>query len=202
MSHLNYLPGYEIYRDVDGNGKFEEGKDETIVGNPHPDFEFGFHSSFRYKNFDLSFLINGVVGNDIFNAMWVPLTYEFYGEGNGLKDYYKNSWRGPGTTNRYPRNYRWDGREADFRRVSTAYIEDGSYVRLRNITLGYSIPFKKSFPVQLRIYVAGDNLVTLTNYSWFNPEVSAFGNNATAMGIDMGTYPAAKIYRFGVQLGF
>ena len=195
-------PGFENYRDVDGNGIFEEGKDETVVGNPHPDYEFGFNNSFKYKNFDLNFFINGVVGNDVLNLNTVDLTTQI-NQGNGLA-IYKTAWDGPGTSNLIPKIDRPEGRAGTFpNRVSTNFIEDGSFVRLRNITLGYSIPFnKKSFVNNLRVYLSGENLITITDYSGYNPEVSALGNNSTAFGIDMNTYPLAKTIRIGFQLGF
>jgi TonB-linked SusC/RagA family outer membrane protein len=195
----NVGPGFENYRDIDGNGIFEEGEDETIIGNPHPDFEFGFNNTFSYKNFDLSFFINGVYGNDVFNANAIELTSQVNID-NALK-VYKNAWDGPGTSNTIAKIDRPAGRSGVFpNRVSTQYIEDGSYVRLQNLTLGYIIPVR--FLNQLRIYASVDNLVTITNYTGYNPEVSVMGNTSTAMGIDAGVYPAAKIYRFGLQVNF
>jgi TonB-linked SusC/RagA family outer membrane protein len=195
----NVGPGFENYRDIDGDGVFEEGEDETIIGNPHPDFEFGFNNTFSYKNFDLSFFINGVYGNDVFNANLIELTSQVNGQ-NGLKTY-TNAWDGPGTSNTIAKIDRPDGRSGVFpNRVSTQYIEDGSYVRLQNLTLGYTIPVR--FFNQFRIYVSADNLVTITKYTGYNPEVSVMGNTSTAMGIDAGVYPVAKTYRFGLQVNF
>jgi TonB-linked SusC/RagA family outer membrane protein len=195
----NVGPGFENYRDIDGNGVFEEGEDETIIGNPHPDFEFGFNNNFSYKNFDLSFFINGVYGNDVFNANAVELTSQVNGN-NGLK-VYTNAWDGPGTSNTIAKIDRPAGRSGVFpNRVTTQYIEDGSYVRLQNLTLGYIIPVR--FLNQFRIYASADNLVTITKYTGYNPEVSVMGNTSTAMGIDAGVYPVAKTYRFGLQVNF
>ena len=197
--NTNVGPGFENYRDVDGNGVFEEGKDETIIGNPHPDFEFGINNSFSYKNFDLSFLINGVYGNDVFNANVIELTSQV-NVNNAITEYI-NAWDGTGTSNTMFKNDRPAGRSGVFvNRVSTQYIEDGSYVRLQNLTLGYNIPV--NLFDRFRVYVSADNLVTLTNYTGYNPEVSVMGNTSTAMGIDAGTYPIAKILRFGVQIDF
>lgn len=195
----NVGPGFENYRDIDGNGVFEEGEDETIIGNPHPDFEFGFNNTFSYKNFDLSFFINGVYGNDVFNANAIELTSQVNGQ-NGLK-VYTNAWDGPGTSNTIAKIDRPAGRSGVFpNRVTTQYIEDGSYVRLQNLTLGYIIPVR--FLNQFRIYASADNLVTITKYTGYNPEVSVMGNTSTAMGIDAGVYPVAKTYRFGLQVNF
>jgi len=195
----NVGPGFENYRDINGDGVFVEGEDETIIGNPHPDFEFGITNNMSYKDFDLSFLINGVYGNDIFNANLIELTSQVNGQ-NGIKEYV-NAWNGEGTSNTIAKIDRPSGRSGVFvNRVSTQYMEDGTYVRLQNITLGYTIPVRVF--TKLRTYVSADNLLTLTNYSGYNPEVSVMGNTSTAMGIDAGTYPVAKIFRFGVQVNF
>lgn len=198
-TNTNVGVGFENYRDVDNNGIFEEGKDETIIGNPHPKFEFGINNSFTYKNFDLSFFINGVYGNDVFNANAIELTSQV-NVNNALK-LVVNAWDGEGTSNTIAKIDRPTGRSGTFaNRVSTQYLEDGSYVRLQNVTLGYTVPIK--FVSKLRTYISADNLVTLTGYSGYNPEVSAMGNTSTAMGIDAGTYPVARIFRFGIQVNF
>ena len=191
--------GFENYRDIDGNGVFEEGKDETVVGNPHPDFEFGINNSFSYKYFDLSFSINGVVGNEVFNANMIVLT----SQQNINNQYigYVNAWNGPGTSDKYFINDRPAGRAGDFsNRVATQYIEDGSFVRLQNLTFGYTVPLRSI--KKLRVYASADNLLTLSNYTGYNPEVSSMGNQSTAMGIDIGAYPAAKTFRLGVRVDF
>lgn len=201
-NNTNSGPGFENYRDIDGNGVFEEGVDETIVGNPHPDFEFGFNNTFKYRHFDLSFFLNGVVGNDILNVNKIELTTQINGM-NGLK-IYKEAWDGPGTSNTIAKIDRHDGRSGVFaNRVSTNYLEDGSFIRLRNLTLGYTLP-KKAVPFlsNLRVYLSGENLFTITGYTGYDPEVSSKGNSSISPGIDMATYPSAKTYRFGVQIGF
>jgi TonB-linked SusC/RagA family outer membrane protein len=190
--------GFENYRDIDGNGIFEEGKDETIIGDPHPDFEFGITNSFNYKGFDLSFFINGVYGNDVFNANKIEMTSQV-NINNQLATY--KPWDGPGTSNTFFKNDRPGLRSGTFpNRVSTQYIEDGSFIRLQNLTFGYTVPFK--FMKNSRIYIAADNLITLTHYSGYNPQVSSMGNTDTALGIDFGTYPAARTLRLGIQANF
>jgi TonB-linked SusC/RagA family outer membrane protein len=190
--------GFENYRDIDGNGIFEEGKDETIIGDPHPDFEFGITNSFNYKGFDLSFFINVVYGNDVFNANKIEMTSQV-NINNQLATY--KPWDGPGTSNTFFKNDRPGLRSGTFpNRVSTQYIEDGSFIRLQNLTFGYTVPFK--FMKNSRIYIAADNLFTLTHYSGYNPQVSSMGNTDTALGIDFGTYPAARTLRLGIQANF
>lgn len=198
----NSGPGFENYRDIDGNGVFEEGLDETVVGNPHPDYEFGINNTLSYNGFDLSFFINGTQGNDVLNLNLIDLTTQVNGM-NGLA-IYKEAWTGPGTSTRIAKVDRPDGRQGTFpNRVSSNYIEDGSFARLRNITLGYNFPLKeKTFFSRARVYLAGENLITLTNYSGYNPEVNSLGNNNSVLGVDMNAYPQARTYRLGVQVGF
>jgi TonB-linked SusC/RagA family outer membrane protein len=190
--NLNSGPGFENYRDIDGNGLFEEGLDETVVGNPNPDYEFGFNSRLTYKGFELNVFVNGVQGNDILNLNLIDLTTQINGK-NGL-DIYKNAWTGPGTSNTIAKIDRPDGRNGTFpNRVSSNYIEDGSFVSLRNVTLAYNVPLASLKGInKLRVYVAGENLLMLTKYSGFSP----------IQGIDMNNYPLARTYRVGLQLGF
>jgi hypothetical protein len=198
-NNVNVGVGYEKLKDVDGNGVFEEGKDETIVGNPNPKFEFGMTNSFTYKDFDLSFFINGAYGNDVFNANLIELTSQVNINNGSTR--YLQAWNGPGTSNTQPTIDRLGTRSGTWpNRVSTHYIEDGSFVRLQNLTFGYKVPVK--FMKNLRAYFAADNLLTLTHYSGFNPQVSAMGNSSTSMGIDYGTYPVARTIRFGIQASF
>jgi len=201
-NNANTGPGFENYRDIDGNGVFEEGIDETVIGNPHPKYEFGLNNTLTYKGFDLSIFVNGTQGNDILNLNLIDLTTQVNGM-NGLA-IYKEAWTGPGTSNRIAKIDRPDGRQGTFpNRVATNYIEDGSFVRIRNITLGYTLPLASNSKIaRARIYVAGENLITFTKYSGYNPEVNSMGNNNTVLGVDMNAYPLSKNVRIGVQVGF
>lgn len=197
----NSGPGFENFRDVDGNGKFEEGLDETVIGNPHPDYAFGFNTNLAYKGFDLSIFLNGVQGNDVLNLNLIDLTTQVNGM-NGLARYV-NAWDGQGTSNEIAKIDRPDGRQGTFpNRVSTNYLEDGSFVRLSNVTLGYNIPLANSKLRMARVYVAGENLYAWTNYSGYDPEVNSLGDNNTVFGVDMNAYPRARMFRLGVQVGF
>ncbi len=198
----NSGPGFENYRDVDGNGVFEEGLDETVIGNPHPNFIFGINNTLSYKGLDLSIFIDGTQGNDVLNLNLIDLTTQINGM-NGLSSY-KGAWTGPGTSNSIAKIDRPAGRQGTFpNRASTNYIEDGSFARLRNLTLGYNIPVSNiSFLSKVRVYVAAENLLTLTKYSGYNPEVNSLGNNNTVFGVDMNAYPQAKTFRLGLQVGF
>jgi TonB-dependent starch-binding outer membrane protein SusC len=187
------------YKFVDSNKNgLIDPEDRIILGNPYPDFTFGVYQSVQLRNFDLSFFIQGTRGNEIFNATkyW---TYNPYGFSNWTSDV-ANSYRFPGENDEGNTNtnlHRMDeqDRNGNFR-VSDFYIEDGSYLRLKNIQLGYSILIKISKQIQiqkLRIWLGAQNLFTWTNYSGLDPEVGGWG-------IDCGIYPQPRVYMAGVNL--
>ena len=192
------IPGDRLYRDVNGDGKFTNAEDRTPIGNAEPDFTFGLTNKFEYKNFDLSFFINGSVGNDIANINKVRLSL-FTGAQNAIKDA-ANRWT-PERPSQSISRAKYSDPAAVF---SSEFIEDGSYVRLKNITLGYTFPQKtvKSLGISgLRLYATATNLWTITDYSGYDPEVTSVGNSITA-GTDSGAYPSAKTYNFGVSVTF
>ena len=180
-----------------GAVKFKD-LDRTIIGNANPDFIFGIGNDFSYKDFDLSFLFQGTYGNDIMNLMTVTfseLPSNSNNTGNAFR-YVKDSWRGEGTSNTQQALNEGVGP------ASTRFIEDGSYIRLKNLTLGYTLP--KSLTSQwgisnLRLYISGQNLFTITGYSGYDPEVSSRTGNYN-LGFDGGSYPAIRSYTFGLNL--
>ncbi len=182
--------------DINKDGKLDE-EDRTMIGNPHPDFTFGLTLGAEYKNFDFTAFFQGSVGNDILNI----LKYDIYsGTGwyNSPKDIMTTFWDGPGSTNK---NFGIDANSRMNLEMSEWYIEDGSYVRLKNIQLGYTLPVSltKKWTIQnLRFFVATQNLFTITGYSGLDPEIG--NNNPQYMGIDMGFYPQARTYMFGVSM--
>ena len=178
------------------DGKLGE-EDRTMIGNPHPDFTFGLTLSGEYKGFDLSMFFQGSVGNDILNI----LKYDIYsGTGwyNAPKDIFDKFWTGPGSTNE---NFAISANSRDNLTMSEWYIENGSYVRLKNVTLGYTFPkqWVQKLTVQnLRLFVAAQNLFTITSYSGLDPELG--NSNPAFMGIDMGWYPQARSFMVGLSL--
>lgn len=184
-------------KDLTGDGKITT-DDRTIIGNANPDFIFGIGNDFSYKNFDLSFLFQGTYGNDIFNLMKVYYS-ELPSNGNnigGALPFVKDAWRGEGTSNTQQALNEGVGP------ASTRFIEDGSYIRLKNLTFGYTIP--KSITSKwgisnLRFYVSGQNLFTITGYDGYDPEVSSRTGNYN-LGYDGGSYPAIRSYTFGLNL--
>jgi TonB-dependent starch-binding outer membrane protein SusC len=190
------------YKDLDGNGTINN-NDRGIIGDPNPDFIYGFSSTMSYKNFEMNLFIQGVQGVDLFNFNLSGNANSFsFGE-NQIKDLYTDRWtsQNPNPNAKYPKvsvNTRF--------RESDRYVENGSYLRLRNIQVAYNIPvanlglkwFKKA-----QVYVSGQNLLTITKYSWFDPEVNTIGGgNSISVGIDQNGYPTAKTFTMGLRLNF
>ena len=201
VDQVNPTNGILEYKDLNGDGFIKPSDDQTIIGNAMPDYTFGMTNTFSFKGFSLDVLLTGSQGNDIFNASRIDL--------EGMKDNKNQSvvvldrWTTAGQITDVPRagatNYQGIAATAN----STRWIEDGSYVRMKAVTLGYN--FKKLFLglQSLKLYATGQNLVTWTKYSGFDPEVSAFGGNSgTGQGIDYGTYPQVRTFIFGLKAGF
>lgn len=221
------------YKDLNGDGVIDE-NDRTVIGSPMPDFTFGWTNTFRYKNFDLSLFINGSVGNDIYNYLSMKLTHmnstwtnqltsvnnraqlapidanKDYSNGVVVNGVTVDHWyddvtnvrvTNPDTT--IPRASINDPNDND--RVSDRYIEDGSYIRLKNITLGYTFPremTKKWGLENLRVYANIQNLLTITGYSGYDPEIGASTASSNVMGLDNGRYPSPTVYAFGLNITF
>lgn len=196
------IPGQWLYEDFNKDGRINDA-DRQIIGNPNPDFILGFNNDFGYKNFQLSVFIQGVYGNDIMNVNNAFIRTG-YAPGNKTQDWFNNRWTSSNPTNdiRYP-GYN----TAQAALVSgNYYVEDGSFIRLKNVTLTYNIPTNKSKVSNLikssSVFVSGTNLITLTNYSGFDPEVGIFGRDNQNPGIDFGGYPRSRILDLGVKLIF
>lgn len=186
-------PGDVIFQDLDGSGDINDG-DKTKIGKGTPDWTYGFNFQASWKDFDFSMLIAGTIGNDIFDATRrLDLRYV------NLPTEMMDRWHGEGTSNSTPR-FTWKN-DNDNYRVSDLYIKDGSYMRLKNIQLGYTLPKTltgKVFVSSLRVYVAAENLLTITGYKGFDPEIS-YDKSA---GIDRGIYPQARAFTLGFNLNF
>lgn len=187
--------------DVDNDGVIDLDKDRTIVGNYMPDFTYGFGGTLGYKGVDFSFNFQGVYGNEILNLNRRYLD-NMEGNVNGttvaLDRFISPENPGSGLVNRA--NRKTTGNNS---RTSTWHLEDGSYLRLQNITIGYTFPKKwtqKLYIDKLRVYVSANNLKTWTNYSGYNPEVSLRSSDALSPGEDYGTYPLSKTIMVGVNI--
>lgn len=204
--HLNTAKiGTYIYEDISGPNGVPDGEitdaDRTILGNYNPDYTMGFFNSFSYKNFDLSFMIQCVQGFEIFNSAGSFLL-NGEGWGNGAKDLYKNFFSESNPNGKYARP---SVATADKLYEKSNYmVEDGSFIRFNNITLGYNFPktlIGKAGLKGLRVYVTAQNPFTITKYSGYNPEVST-NSNALTPGIDYGAYPTNKSIAFGLNVNF
>ncbi|MPN04699.1 TonB-dependent receptor SusC [bioreactor metagenome] len=181
-----------------------DAKDRTFLGSAIPTFTTGLNLAGNYKNFDLSMFFQGAFGQKIFSQ--VNFDIEGYYRGfNVTERYYNEHWTGEGTSNTQPRAT-WAAKSNNVK-ASSRFLEDGSYFRLKNLQLGYTIPGMKKIGIEnLRCFVAGTNLFTLTGYSGLDPEMTVSTNSAAegdmANGIDWGTYPVAMTFTFGINLTF
>lgn len=192
-------PGSVQYVDLDGNGYLDD-YDRTIIGDPNPDFTFGFNTAFSYRNFTLSANFVGSWGNDIYNVNEVMNTDVANLGVNISKDAYHRAWTAENMSQKYPALDKMEG--FDLKIMSDRFVEDGSYLRLANLTFSYDFFFKKSKVVKgLNLGVTGTNLFVWTKYSGFDPDVNSFGS-AWRKGADMGSYPSARSVTFNVRLTF
>lgn len=197
------VAGDPLFTDTDGDGEITEA-DRTIIGNPNPDFTYGFTNNFSYKNFDLNIFFQGSQGGQIFNMTNVQLNN---GDANTTKDYFNNAWTPTNTNTDQPRVGNNSNRE-----ISSRFVEDGSYLRLKNIALGYSLPsdvVEKIGIGSLRLSLSAQNLLTFTKYSGLDPEVNYYGasgdnstSSNTVQGFDFGNYPTVKSVNFSLNVKF
>ncbi|MCD8042681.1 MAG: TonB-dependent receptor [Tannerellaceae bacterium] len=191
-------PGDIRFKDLNGDD-FIDAEDRTRIGNPWPDFVYGLTFNASWKNFDFSMFIQGSQGNDVMNIMLYDLE-SGTGYLNASKGFLERAWNGEGSTDRYHKISQNQGLNNN---VSDYFVEDGSYMRIKNIQLGYNFAnrFLKTKGISLlRFYVSAQNLLTLTKYSGLDPEIGS--TNATLMGIDQGFYPQARIFSAGLNIKF
>ena len=196
----NAAPGDIRFRDLNGDNIINE-KDRTVIGDPNPDAIAGVTNTFGYKGLELSVFFQGSFGNDIYNQNRETI--------EGMRDPLNqstavlNRWTPTNTNTNIPRAVRNDPNGNA--RYSDRFLEDGSYVRLKNLTLGYTVPgtlSKRAAISSLRVYVTGQNLITWTDYSGYDPEVSADPFSTTGLGRDFGVYPQSRTYTVGLNASF
>ena len=193
--------GNAYYIDKNGASTFAPNEDDrVIIGDANPDFIYSVNNSFSYKGIGLQVFLQGTYGNDMLNATRI--------ETEGMLDPKNqsiavlNRWRQPGDVTDIPRS---SFGTVDNSRISTRFIEDASYLRFKAVTLSYDFNqnmLEKLNLANLRFYVTGENLITLTDYSGFDPEVNAFGSDNSIQGIDYGTYPQSRTILFGLNITF
>ncbi|MDU0368818.1 TonB-dependent receptor [Hymenobacter endophyticus] len=196
-------PGDVKYEDVDGDGQITFNGDRKFTGNPFPTLQFGLNLTAAYKGFDLSMFWQGVTGNDVLNSTRASLDV-LDGGGNFRRDL--QPWTAENGSNTTPRLVYGGGAEAvkNFERASTRWVEDGSYLRLKNVQLGYTLPTSLTGRLEglgsVRLYVTGRNIFTLTKYTGFDPETPGLG--VFGRGVDDGTYPNVRTFTGGLQVNF
>jgi hypothetical protein len=205
------------WKDLNGDGVINE-KDRAFIGDPNPDFQFSFNNYFAYKGFDINIYITGVYGNEIynltrnkyedpmsrFNMLKTVLDYaqlekiDPNGSDASLSNVYVSN---PGTSvsRITSENQNTNGR------FSTRFVEDGSYIRIKNLSIGYTIPKNVASKIKLanlRVYANIQNLYTFTKYSGYDPEIGSMNQNMLLSSIDNGRYPSQRIYTFGINLTY
>ena len=189
------VPGDVRFVDRNDDGKIDD-LDRTKIGKGTPDWTYGFNVGFEWKGIDFSMIWQGVVGADVFDGTY---RHGAFTSGN-MPRWMLERWTGEGTSNRIPR-FSFSGTTSNWL-SSDLYVKDGSYLRLKNVTLGYTLPERwttKIFVSKVRFYVSAANLFTFTKYDGFDPEISSGG---TSLGLDRGVYPQARTFYFGANLNF
>jgi hypothetical protein len=204
----NIRPGDVKFKDQNGDGVIDE-KDRVFLGSAIPKFTFGATANLEYQNFDFSIFFQGQYGNKIYSQVNMDIE-GFYRPFNITQRVFDQRWHGEGTSNTMPLVSFRDASNNKY--PSSRFLEDGSYVRLKNVQLGYSIPeniLKRIHVKRLRVYVTGQNLWTLTKFTGLDPEMNVSDNvkkdtygGDVAAGIDWGTYPSARSYIVGINLSF
>lgn len=210
--------GDYIFEDIDGNGKINN-EDETFIGNPNPDFTFGIGNTFSWKGFDLTIFFSGSYGNDIINynrrfledvrsnsnLLTSAANYAILSviDPNKPTDDYRNLYVSNASSTLLPRLSASSTNANN--RMSDLYVEDGSYIRLQNVSLSYTLPkslVRKIKLENLKVYMNLQNVFTWTKYNGFDPEVGSMYGDALMTGLDYGRYPSPRIYTFGLNISF
>ena len=191
-------PGDIKFKDVNGDGVVND-DDRAFIGNPNPKFTYGLNNTFTFKGFDLNVFLQGSQGNDVYNLN------RYYLEGGlaaatNAGTIALDRWTPTHTDTDIPRAVFNDPNQNN--RVSSHYLENGSYMRIKLLTLGYTLPQSMLTALhgqRIRVYVSAQNLATFTKYTGFDPEL---GNQGNSLGVDRGIYPQARVFLAGVNLGF
>lgn len=194
-SEAQRMVGEIKYVDVDGDGRITAEKDRVVIGDTNPDYTYGFNLKGRWKGLTLSLFFQGSEGNDIYNGNLMMIGMSSIG--NITQDAYNHRW-----TPENRANAKWPRVTTAMTRnmlLSNRYVEDGSYFRLKTLNVEYDFG-KIAKTVGLRAYFTATNIFTITDYSWFDPDVNAFGTDASRRGVDINSYPNNRTFSFGVKL--
>jgi putative outer membrane protein len=186
------------YKDQDGDGVITT-NDRTVIGNAIPKWYGGFTNTFNYKGIDLSVMFQFNYGNDVYNATRLYATQTQNERTNQLAEV-ADRWTPTNASNRVPSAKGYVKNE-----LYSRFIEDGSFLRLKNVTLGYTLPVnwtKKAYISKLRVYASGQNLFCISGYSGYDPEVSTASSSPMTPGLDWGAYPKSRVITFGLDIQF
>jgi hypothetical protein len=194
-------PGDFKFKDLNGDGRIT-GEDRTFIGSPHPDFTYGINLFAEYHRFDISLFLQGSQGGDIFNV-FKYFTHQNTGYFNAPADMLDKAWHGEGTSNT---QFQISASTANNNlRSSSWYIEDGSFLRIKNLQIGYNVNkqlCQKVGIAECRIYIGGQNLYTFTRYSGLDPELADLSGSPLNSGIDFAKYPQARTVLTGLSIKF
>lgn len=197
-SKVKSMVGQVKYKNMDDNPLIDE-HDKAIIGDTNPDFQYGLTSTLNWKKWTFSFFLQGTQGNDILNVNLKK--FDVSGNSGNMPYFvFNNRW-----TPENRDNALWPRADETFTRAMKAsdrYIEDGSYLRCKNISLSYNWTRPVKFVESINIVASVSNLFTISGYDWFDPDVNAFGSDATRRGVDMSSYPSARTFNLGIQLAF
>ncbi len=188
------------YKNFDNDPTNISQSDRTFIGDVNPDYTFGFTNNLKYKSFDLSIFINGVQGNDVIN-MNSKFNANLGSNKNITQEMADGAWA-EGNDNTFatgPKIMRQFFRNMYFTR---RFVEDGSFVRIKNITFGYIVPLKSNTISNFKVSLGVNNLYTFTNYTGYDPEVNSYGDNPSLFGVDLGGYPNARTYNLSLRCNF
>jgi hypothetical protein len=191
------VPGDVIWVDRNKDGVIDL-KDRGMIGDPHPDYSLGLGLNASWKGFDISATMNGVFGNQIMKSY---RSFVDYPRNNYTSAIFAR-WHGDGTSNFLPRLT--SGTHTNWQNISDLYMENGDYMRMQNLTVGYDFKklFKKMPMQQMRLYFTAQNLFTITGYSGMDPEIGYGGSQSWVSGVDLGFYPSPRTYMVGVNVKF
>ena len=201
------MPGDVKFKDINHDGVIDE-KDRVYAGSPIPRLTYGLTGNISFRDFDLSLFFQGVIGNKIYNQILTDIE-GFYRPFNITQRAATKAWTGEGSTNEFPR-LSWTGAQNN-KQASTRFLEDGSYLRLKNVQLGYRLASGALSRLKIssaRFFISVQNVFTITKYTGLDPEMATSANAATAgegdraIGIDWGTYPSARTFTAGVNFNF
>jgi hypothetical protein len=191
-------PGFPVFEDRNGDELINP-DDQTIIGNPYPDFTYGIQNSISYKNLQLDFFFQGQSGVDLININLIESIYPANFRRNRLSEPILNRWTPQNTQTKWPSGTNPNAYGPS--KVNTLTIQDASYLRLKNLQLNYNVSVDKvDFLSSMRLYITGQNLFTITDYIGFDPEANSFGRSNVR--VDYSSYPLARTYLMGMSVSF